>query len=290
MKKAFTTAIIALAVASAAALTGCSGNGGIEVSTVTTAPTETTAATTEPATAEPATTEPATEAEPTTKPVVHAPEDYVVTRTQQEIPYQGEFLLTGEKYGDTETALCRLPRLTLTSEDAKAINSDIAEKFDSTYTNCTNSDYSLGRVDYICALNGDILSLPIEMRSVDTPNSFITVYNINVDTGKKLTADEVAAAAGTTMDAVYDLIRADVKARCDETKGKLTESGGTNVEHNLALLEEVRQRSLTDENLSKAEVFIDKDGVLNATYRYYWVAGAENYGALLKTNAVFQGQ
>ena len=53
----------------------------------------------------------------------------------------------------------------------------------------------------------------------------------------------------------------------------------------LALLEEARQKTLAQDNLSKAEVYLDKDGVLTAAYRYYWIAGAENYGALVKTEA-----
>lgn len=279
MKKALTTAVIALAVASVSALTGCVGNSGVEVSTVQTEPATTSAA-----------TEPTTEAEPTSEPVVHVPEDFVVTRTQQEIRYSGAFLLTGEDYGESETALCRLPRLTLTSDDAKAVNSDIAEKFDSTYTYCTNDEYPVGRVDYICTLNGNILSLPIEMRSVDTPNSSFTVYNINTETGVKLSPDEVAAAAGASMDDVYKAIRADVNSRCDETKEKLYSGGGNNLENNLALLEEARQKTLAQDNLSKAEVYLDKEGVLTAAYRYYWIAGAENYGALVKTEASYKAQ
>ena len=71
----------------------------------------------------------------------------------------------------------------------------------------------------------------------------------------------------------------DINTRCDNA----------NVSGNmLEQMDKARTRSLAQENLDKVDFFFDKDGVLNATYRYYWIAGAENYGALLKTGFVCQ--
>ena len=138
------------------------------------------------------------------------------------------------------------------------------------------------RADYTAALNGNqILSLAVETRSVDTPNSFFMVYNFNVETGNRLTRDEVAAIAGTTTQDVLGEIIDDINTRCDN----LDVSGGM-----LDQMERSRARSLAQENLDQAQFFFDENGVLNAVYRYYWIAGAENYGALLKTSFVCQLQ
>ena len=56
----------------------------------------------------------------------------------------------------------------------------------------------------------------------------------------------------------------------------------------ITTVEETLRKALEQENLDKAEFFFDSDGVLNVTYGYYWVAGAERYGALLKTSFVCQ--
>ena len=145
-----------------------------------------------------------------------------------------------------------------------------------------NNGYVNARADYTAALNGNqILSLAVETRSVDTPNSFFMVYNFNVETGNRLTRDEVAAIAGTTTQDVLGEIIDDINTRCDN----LDVSGGM-----LDQMERSRARSLAQENLDQAQFFFDENGVLNAVYRYYWIAGAENYGALLKTSFVCQLQ
>ena len=219
---------------------------------------------------------------PTTEAPVRRVEDYVITAKERQIAYNGAFQLTGEEPRTSETATARLPELRLDTPDAAAVNAEIHERLDSLFNGYDNNGYVNARADYTAALNGNqILSLAVETRSVDTPNSFFMVYNFNVETGNRLTRDEVAAIAGTTTQDVLDEIIDDINTRCDN----LDVSGGM-----LDQMERSRTRSLAQENLDQAQFFFDENGVLNAVYRYYWIAGAENYGALLKTGFVCQLQ
>ena len=209
-------------------------------------------------------------------------EDYVITAKERQIAYNGAFQLTGEEPRTSETATARLPELRLDNPDAAAVNAEVHERLDSLFNGYDNNGYVNARADYTAALNGNqILSLAVETRSVDTPNSFFMVYNFNVETGNRLTRDEVAAIAGTTTQDVLGEIIDDINTRCDN----LDVSGGM-----LDQMERSRARSLAQENLDQAQFFFDENGVLNAVYRYYWIAGAENYGALLKTGFVCQLQ
>ena len=219
---------------------------------------------------------------PTTEAPVRRVEDYVITAKERQIAYNGAFQLTGEEPRISETATARLPELRLDNPDAAAVNAEVHERLDSLFNGYDNNGYVNARADYTAALNGNqILSLAVETRSVDTPNSFFMVYNFNVETGNRLTRDEVAAIAGTTTQDVLGEIIDDINTRCDN----LDVSGGM-----LDQMERSRARSLAQENLDQAQFFFDENGVLNAVYRYYWIAGAENYGALLKTSFVCQLQ
>ncbi|MBQ2358065.1 MAG: hypothetical protein II395_04905 [Ruminococcus sp.] len=219
---------------------------------------------------------------PTTEAPARRVEDYVITAKERQIAYNGAFQLTGEEPRTSETATARLPELRLDNPDAAAVNAEIHERLDSLFNGYDNNGYVNARADYTAALNGNqILSLAVETRSVDTPNSFFMVYNFNVETGNRLTRDEVAAIAGTTTQDVLGEIIDDINTRCDN----LDVSGGM-----LDQMERSRARSLAQENLDQAQFFFDENGVLNAVYRYYWIAGAENYGALLKTSFVCQLQ
>ena len=178
---------------------------------------------------------------PTTEAPARRVEDYVITAKERQIAYNGAFQLTGEEPRTSETATARLPELRLDNPDAAAVNAEVHERLDSLFM----------------------------------------VYNFNVETGNRLTRDEVAAIAGTTTQDVLGEIIDDINTRCDN----LDVSGGM-----LDQMERSRARSLAQENLDQAQFFFDENGVLNAVYRYYWIAGAENYGALLKTSFVCQLQ
>lgn len=264
--KTRTAALLCAAALAAAALTACAPNKQSSAAQPTDAPTTSESVAT------------------TAPPVQKTAEDYVETVREYNIDYHGTFLLTGETDYHPETgSVARMPQLTLNSADAQAINSEIHEKLDSIFDRYPNADYITGRTDYVCYLNGNLLSLVIESRSTDTPNSGFTVYNINVDTGSRLSNEEIVSAAGISAEEVRTALAADINARCDEGLAGLTR------EDLVSQMERAREASLAEDNLANAACFFDGDGALNVTYRYKWIAGAENYGALLVTGYHFKG-
>ena len=276
MKKQLLAGFVALAAA-AAALSGCNG-GGSEVSVSQTESSAVQPATI-PETIEAATTAP----EPTTQKPEYNAEDYVRTDKECEIEYSGAFLITGEEVRSSETARCRQPQLTINSADAQAVNSEIKERTDSIIDEIAKSDRPWCRTDYVCYINGNILSLVNELRSVDTPNSSFLVYNFNVETGERLSNSDIFSAAGISDDKACEMVKADMTPRFDELEGK---ASNPTLE---SQINEAREKTLADENVNSADFFFDGEGNLCTCYRYYWVAGAENYGTVASLDAAYNG-
>ena len=275
-----TAAFLCAAALAAAALTACSQNGNATVSQASA--TSATSAATEPGSTA-ASSAAATEstAATTTQPPERHAEDYVETVQEYEIPIGGKFFLTGEEAGDSKRSVARLPQLKLDSDDARAVNSEIHEKHDRTFESYTSGGTIFVRTDYVCALNGNTLSLAIESRSTDSPNSGFSVYNFNVDTGALLTDEEVVALAGISMEDAHAALAADINAICDDGLTRITN------DKLVPQLEDVRTKSLEEDNLNRAQYFFDSAGRLNAAYRYYWIAGQGDNGTLLVTDYHF---
>lgn len=226
---------------------------------------------------------PATTVEPTTQKPEYKAEDYVRTEKECEIKYGGSFLITGEEVGGSKTARCRQPQLTIDSADAKAVNSEIKANTDQFFDGYSkNPDYPMGRNDYVCYINGNILSLVNEFRSTDTPNSSFLVYNFNVETGELLSNSDIMSAAGVNEAEAYKMVKGDMLPRFKELEGK---ASNPTLE---SQIETVQSRTLASENVTKSDFFLNGDGKLCACYRYYWVAGAENYGALAVLDATYK--
>ncbi len=221
------------------------------------------------------TTLPATTVEPTTQKPVYKAEDYVRTEKECQAKYSGAFLITGEN----DTARCRQPQLTIDSSDAKTVNNEIKEKTEDVFEKANKGDTAWFRTDYVCYINGNILSLAVEIRTVDTPNSMFYVYNFNVETGKRLSYSDIMSAAGVNEAEAYQMVKGDMLPRFEELEGKSTNPSMA------SQIEKAQSRTLADENVKKSDFFLNGDGKLCACYRYYWVAGAENYGAVAVLNA-----
>lgn len=206
-------------------------------------------------------------------------DDYVYPEVKLSLPYTGSFMITGEKNIKNEKVENRMPQLSMDSADAKDINDDIHNKYKKLFDNMEKqgSDHPLGRTDYVCSLNDNILSIVIETRSVDTPNSAFNVYNINVETGKKLSADEVVALSSIDKAKAKEQLTAILKAKFSEAKK--VASGMDSA------LAEAEARTLADENLNSVVYYFNKGRKLVAAYRFYWIAGAESYGEIVALDA-----
>lgn len=206
-------------------------------------------------------------------------EDYVYPEIKYTLTYSGDFQITGEKGIKDQKCANRLPQLSMDSADAKTINDDIHSKYDTVFENLAKADdeYRNPRTDYVAYLNDDILSLAIETRTTDTPNSGFNVYNINVESGARLTTDDVIALSNVTADEAKSQVKEAIEKKFEDA----SEFAGGNSEY-----ESAKKKSLSNENLSGITYYFDGERRMVAVYRYYWFAGAESYGQLTTLDAV----
>lgn len=206
--------------------------------------------------------------------------DYVYTATEKSLPFGGEFLITGE--GRTEgNSPNRIPQLSVKSSDADRINKEIHSEYDDMLNDFVQaaSEHPLGRVDYVCYLNDNVLSLVIENRSTDTPNSFFRVYNLDVITGKELNGGDIAAMCDVDANSSEE----ELYAQIDGIYDKMKASAGASME---SVIEKARSDTFAQKNLDGFRFFFNGDRHLTAAYRYVGVAGAADYGNIAVLSAV----
>lgn len=205
-------------------------------------------------------------------------EDYVTTEREYNVTYDGKFYITGEKSGTNNQAKCRLPQLSVDSEDAESINNDIHEEYDKVFDDIETyyQDYEMNRTDYVAYLNGNILSLVIETRTTNTPNSFFKVYNIDVKTGKELNNEDVVNLSNISLNEAYGQLYSKIESIYTDEQKELVDA---------ETYESIKGKSLDDKNIQESMFYYNENGSLMAAYRYYWFAGAENYGDIFELSA-----
>lgn len=206
-------------------------------------------------------------------------EDFVETAVEYEVPYSGDFLITGEKQLGDGIVKSRMPQLKLESSDAQAINQDIHDKYDESFTWYADASERSNKTDYVCYLNGEILSLVIETRTIDSPTSWFDVYNINVNTGERLDNQSLVKLSGISLNEAYGMVYTKIEDVFDNVQSEWVDP---------SILEDVKSKSLTTRNIDSSNFFYDKDGTLYATYMYYWYAGGGIVGEVTALSASIQ--
>jgi hypothetical protein len=207
-------------------------------------------------------------------------DDYVYSEVKYNLPYSGDFQITVEEKLKLQRAPSRMPQLSMSSADAKAINDDIHNKYQSLFDAMAGfkDGTAVSRTDYVACLNDNILSIVIETRTVDSPSSGFNVYNINVETGQRLSSDEVVALSNIDTEKAQSGVKAAMTAEYD----KIKEVTGVDNE----AVKTAENKSLTDDNLAKTVYYFDKSRKLTSVYTFYQVAGAETTGKIQTLDAV----
>ena len=112
----------------------------------------------------------------------------------------------------------------------------------------------------------------IETRSINTPNSWIDVYNIDVNTGKKASKDELVGMFDISLEEAYALVYSNIEDKFNQP---------INIDNQEKCINTAKNNSLSDDNIHSTEFYFNGDSHLVASYRYYWIAGASDYGELL---------
>ncbi len=215
----------------------------------------------------------ASKAEALSEPVGAPDNEYVYTAKEYSAPFSGNFGITGETDIRGDNIRNRIPLLKIESNDAAAINAEIKNDFSAELgSETTDGTDTHSRTDYIAPVNGEILSLVIENRTMDTPQSGFWVYNINIQSGEKVDKSALFEQAGITEDVALDKIRADIEERFSTLPDDYSST-------NYAA--EAKEASLAEENLELTDYYLGENGSLFAVYILHWVAGAEIYCTLL---------
>lgn len=222
--------------------------------------------------ADTAKTEPETEA-PTENPLSEkTAEDYVSTAREYTASYRSGMILAGGNSNDSETTLCRLPQISTELKASAKINQEIHDSYDATFDEYLTLDgqfIPVNWIDYRCYLNGSVLSLIIESRTTNTPNSFFTVYNLDVLTGERIGKNELVGRSDVSADEADALLCAEIEKKYSDIQGDWITP---------EMIENAKSTSLSAENINDAGMYYNEDGKLCAAYRYVWFAGAANYG------------
>ena len=199
--------------------------------------------------------------------------EYVYTAKEYFCPFTGSFGITGETDIKGENISNRIPLLKIDSADAANANAEIKPDFSEELgSEIKNGTDMHSRTDYISNVNGNILSLVIENRTTDTPQSSFWIYNFNVDSGAAADKSMLFEYAGITEDVALDKVRADIENRFSTLPDDYSSMNYT---------AEAKEASLSDENLELTDYYLDGSGSLIAVYVLHWVAGAEIYCTLL---------
>ena len=171
---------------------------------------------------------PADKTEATSTPGNDSDGEYVYTAKEYSAPFSGSFGITGETDISGDNIRNRIPLLKIDSEDAAAINAEIKNDFETELGSETaDGTDTHSRTDYIAPVNGEILSLVIENRTMDTPQSSFWVYNINTQSEENVDKSALFEQAGIPEDEALDKIRSEALAgNADDHERNQDQSNG----------------------------------------------------------------
>ena len=200
--------------------------------------------------------------------------DFVYTYKETSVSYDGVF------YCKDEVVSCRMPMLTIDSDYAREVNSFLAERLERYFSEELTEDQCL---DYVAALNGNILSLAVEVHYPANGSYSLYTFNINVDTGEEVLTEDVVAMSDITLTQMYDYVAEDINAIFDEIAAanpQITES---------PMFTEPKEKTLSYENIKESTCYFDSDGKLNVVYYRYYLAGPMGNTQFLHLDANFVG-
>ena len=208
-------------------------------------------------------------------------ESYVSTALEKKLPFSGDFQITGEKGLKNALVPNRMPQLMLNSDDARRINLEITAKYKAQMQTLKRpaDDHPMDRIDYVCSLNGNILSLVIEHRTVEEiPNSFFDVYNLDIETGKQLTGADIVAGSTTELKKTWEHAKEKINKIYDAMEKNADSATRSKIAN-------ARQVSTSDESLELCEYYFNAKKNLVIIYHYKGVNGAIGYAVLDVTKA-----
>lgn len=188
---------------------------------------------------------------PATEAVIGTVDDYVRVAKQ------------ATSYVDGNEKTVRIPEIVLNSDDADAANIEILNRFGEEVQEYTEYMPVIS-LDYEAYLSGKVLSV-ITIGKFDGGNSYGLCHVFDVTTGKALDSKDVCTAALTEYTSAVSALTSNLTAYYDETYGALP---GNDSE---------REKTLADDNVRDAKMYLDNSGNLMALTEIYAAVGGGHW-------------
>ena len=160
-----------------------------------------------------------------------------------------------------------IPKIILADGSDAPINDQI---YDTQYARLEEEAYASGgtwlsEMSYTWGQNKGVVSLRIYTYLGEVYHDGYEYYNVSTSAGTAISQAEVLQAFGITEEECHRLIRVQINEFYDKINSNYNE---------WASLDELRQQSLSEENIRYSTVYVGEDGALMAQIRTYTVAGS----------------
>ena len=181
-----------------------------------------------------------------------------------------------DRAGNVYNTTYLIPRINLVGADADMINKEITEKYYKDFVAAENeqanrSSLTCDSLGYERFINGNVLSVVIKRvyysHSVD-----YTVYSFNTSTCTLLDSKGVVTAIGKSYPEVKDKIRAELEK--DYVNKYNTANPPQNYKENY-------EKTLSDDNMEKAKIYINEKGKITAVCKEYASVGNGEFAVVI---------
>lgn len=181
-----------------------------------------------------------------------------------------------DRAGNVYNTTYLIPRINLVGADADMINKEITEKYYKDFIAAENeqanrSSLTCDSLGYERFINGNVLSVVIKRvyysHSVD-----YTVYSFNTSTCTLLDSKGVVTAIGKSYPEVKDKIRAELGK--DYVNKYNTANPPQNYKENY-------EKTLSDDNMEKAKIYINEKGKITAVCKEYASVGNGEFAVVI---------
>ena len=214
------------------------------------------------------TTEEDTTEPPSTKP---AYETGVYTTVAKEETFEYT-----DRAGNVYNTTYLIPRINLVGADADMINKEITEKYYKDFVAAENeqanrSSLTCDSLGYERFINGNVLSVVIKRVYFSHAVDY-TVYSFNTSTCTLLDSKGVVTAIGKSYPEVKEKIRAELEK--DYVNKYNTANPPQNYKENY-------EKTLSDDNMEKAKIYINEKGKITAVCKEYASVGNGEFAVVI---------
>lgn len=181
-----------------------------------------------------------------------------------------------DKSGNVYKATYQIPRINLVGADADMINKEITEKFYKDFLaaeteQANRSSLTCDSLDYERFINGNVLSVVIKRVYFSHAVDY-TVYSFNTSTCTLLDSKGVVTAIGRSYPEVKEQIRAELE------KDYVNKYNTANPPQ---YYKENYEKTLSDDNMEKAKIYINEKGKITAVCKEYASVGNGEFAVVI---------